>query len=763
MKTIFKGSPFGIVWNIIDRITEQPFDFTGMNVEVGLYSNSCKKVIDSYTIANGTITATIKADELQSGVYGLMCRYSNGEEQAYCTYRNAFQITVRTCNCNNTETIELTSIASHIDPTNEEDLDDEGKLIAEELFKVPFRLPELTADRAIADEHGNRIPDTYVTRSAVAEHIRQTYNQQFLENPPLITEGYITPEMLSEETRQMLEATGQKITNLSDGEDISTINGVLKFANKQYNPNSYSGMGRIHLRKNIVGGVNLLTQAMINKPNTIYIIQYDYDLQGAEITIPANCVLDFQGGILSNGNIKFNNSLIKGDIRIYCDIISGSDLKNDKVIIDWFGAKPDDPSFDNAVVFERILKIQNIGDIIVPPYTYYCKSFMLPDYANLKGVSKTKSTLYAIADGKNYTFDNFSTYNTFIAIRSPRSTISNLRINGGAKEGCNNIGIGTYQAGFLLSIENVVFEQCSIGYININSMGGIVSVLGCEFLEGCKDFAIRSLNIGDKLSIVRCNFESIISEYANIISIEGNSNKGTYLENNRFEANVVKSIYYFSNAGYNTVIKDNLYLLPNMTDESSIYTINSSAYVVNIDREFYQNLGSIQHIGLFSAAVYSVEFFNCAITVNDNTFGYYDDSNNFITYKTEGYPKIIIHNSYKGIEVYPYPTYNTPDYELFKLPYASVIANMRFISHGADRIINIASPVQRLIFETYKLLLRKGDEEYDLSYLFQAISGETRPNNPIEGSVFFDKSKNKPIWWNGTKWVDATGTEVQNN
>ena len=52
---------------------------------------------------------------------------------------------------------------------------------------------------------------------------------------------------------------------------------------------------------------------MINKPNVRYIIQYDYDLNGEEITIPDNCILDFQGGSLSNGSINFNNCYINGD------------------------------------------------------------------------------------------------------------------------------------------------------------------------------------------------------------------------------------------------------------------------------------------------------------------------------------------------------------------------------------------------------------------------------------------------------------------
>lgn len=96
----------------------------------------------------------------------------------------------------------------------------------------------------------------------------------------------------------------------ADEEDITEQNGTLQLANKTYDKQSFSGLGRVYLRKNIVGDKNVLTQAMINKANTIYVIQYDYDLKEASINIPENCVLQFDGGSLSNGNITLNNTFV---------------------------------------------------------------------------------------------------------------------------------------------------------------------------------------------------------------------------------------------------------------------------------------------------------------------------------------------------------------------------------------------------------------------------------------------------------------------
>lgn len=122
---------------------------------------------------------------------------------------------------------------------------------------------------------------------------------------------------------------------ITNSEDIvKNDSKELEFANKEYNPEQFSGLGRVYLRKNIVDGKNILTQEMINKPNTRYIIQYDYDLNQEEITIPENCTLDFQGGSLYNGTVVFNNTNLKGLVRLINIDALGS-INNTVFQVDW--------------------------------------------------------------------------------------------------------------------------------------------------------------------------------------------------------------------------------------------------------------------------------------------------------------------------------------------------------------------------------------------------------------------------------------------
>ena len=106
------------------------------------------------------------------------------------------------------------------------------------------------------------------------------------------------------------------ITNNPDYEDLTqNSQNELKFADKEYSAATFSGLGRIYLRKNIVSNKNVLTQEMLSDANTIYIIQYDYDLDGENITTPANCVLKFEGGSLSNGILELgSNTLVSNGV-----------------------------------------------------------------------------------------------------------------------------------------------------------------------------------------------------------------------------------------------------------------------------------------------------------------------------------------------------------------------------------------------------------------------------------------------------------------
>lgn len=186
---------------------------------------------------------------------------------------------------------------------------------------------ELTAERAIADRWGYIIDEVYVSKKEVKNLVLSIVNDK-LENMSItIPPNSITPEDLSQAVLDLI-GSGGNVVNNPDEEDItseSLSNGtsVLKFKDRSYVEGTFNGLGEIILRKNQVGIVNLLEQVNINKPNTIYIIRYDFCLGGATITLPKNSTLKFEGGSIDNGTIIGNNSSIISDID---KTILGKDL-----------------------------------------------------------------------------------------------------------------------------------------------------------------------------------------------------------------------------------------------------------------------------------------------------------------------------------------------------------------------------------------------------------------------------------------------------
>lgn len=123
-------------------------------------------------------------------------------------------------------------------------------------------------------------------------------------------------------------------------------------------------------------GINVLTQAMINRPNTIYVIQHDFTL-GEDITVPANCILEFDGGSISGEHTLTgtNTGINAGLVKIFgTDVTLAGTWDVFEAYPEWFGAVgngtiDDAISINKAVqsVFDRVVfsdKIYAINDTI---------------------------------------------------------------------------------------------------------------------------------------------------------------------------------------------------------------------------------------------------------------------------------------------------------------------------------------------------------------------------------------------------------------
>ena len=230
----------------------------------------------------------------------------------------------------------------------------------------------------------------------------------------------------------------------------------------------YNGMGRVVLKKHIVDGVNTLTHEAFedsegnDRENTIYVIQYDFDLDGAEITIPANCVLEFEGGSLSNGTLTGNGTqIIAPKVAIFTGITIVGTWNVPEISSTWFS--------DATSVTDKILELfnlcdENVSNLVVIENGTYNVAAKSSGYQPI--ISPVSNTDICIKGKIKQSNDGQSSYNLFYLYN-----VHNIRFYGfGTLEG-NSRGqeVGGTQSGIGIRIKNsynIEIKDLSFYYLN---------------------------------------------------------------------------------------------------------------------------------------------------------------------------------------------------------------------------------------------------------------------------------------------------------
>lgn len=195
-------------------------------------------------------------------------------------------------------------------------------------------------------------------------------------------------------------------------------NAIVSLKDRVYDESNFSGKGYKILRKNIqtIDGVrkNILTQNMINDPNTVYEIRYDFDLNSETINTPKDCILKFEGGSISNGNINGDSCFLSGNLsNILNNVILKGTYKNLKSNLIWWGV-------NTKINYDNSDKIQNCFDsdifyIEVSEKYYISKPVRLPYNKKIEGISRINNKLagFKCSDtfkGITITLKNKNTY-----------------------------------------------------------------------------------------------------------------------------------------------------------------------------------------------------------------------------------------------------------------------------------------------------------------------------------------------------------------
>ena len=212
---------------------------------------------------------------------------------------------------------------------------------------------------------------------------------------------------------------------------------------------------------------NILTQDMINDPNTVYEIRYDFDLNGEEITIRKECVLKFDGGSFRNGTVNFDNTFLAENTKILCKF-SGN-ITNDSLNLSYF-VDSTIKEYDCSDAFQSLVNMRK--SIYIPDGTYYIKKrIILPQNFNCYGNGRTSKIKFTKED------DVLFYYNTVKGVNKP------ITVN------IHNICfIGTYP-NYFSSVKTKDITNTSIFLkVDINTYTYYLNIINCEissFKIGC--------------------------------------------------------------------------------------------------------------------------------------------------------------------------------------------------------------------------------------------------------------------------------------
>lgn len=581
----------------------------------------------------------------------------------------------------------------------------------------------------------------------------------------------------------------------------------------------YNGMGRVVLKKNMVDGENILTQDVFEDSdgnpltNTVFVIKYDFTI-GEDITVPANCVLEFDGGSISGNNtltLTLTKTHLSGIVNILSDV-TGT-VGNNSIDITWFGCKSSLNWAAEDDCTERLqlcIDVANasqcaifipVGDFVVNN-TVYLRTGTI-----MKGIHgytfKTASRLCTgIQDDSYIMFQQKNSQGeldairhcTFEGITFCRDRTSAERAGGkGQGEGyglagtifkgftelrllnCGCFGWGTIlTAGAICFVDHTDFAYCDTIIRGVPNTG--TSGNSSIYIENANIWACGNLVVSGYYGMDEIVFDNTWIEYAQSLYSGSIDTKLT---------NMVLHNVWFTNAGY--------------TDPHLIIltgTVNANTPTFVFKNCSIKNKGQICK-SVNSATSVSVTFDDCYITYGGDYS--LETCNIFGNSILRDYTSEYIHISYaanSGINTHNGGINNAL---LFKKQSNSSNKGEYAVFRGADNIIRYYNENNKdvRILDAYGItgqaetvsdatqdvyLMMNTQPSWDDNILVLHNKGlnksfvladnirkygttDQRPTRMINGNCYFDTTIGKPIWvvrdqYGVPRWVDATGTTV---
>lgn len=621
-------------------------------------------------------------------------------------------------------------------------------------------------------------------------------------------------QKLITQVNESIKTVSNSVNAIADDEDLvlvesenqeEKINKKLKFANKAYNASAFSGMGRAYLRKNITSGKNVLTQAMMNKANTRYVIQYDYDLNGETITVPERCTLDFQGGSLKNGTVSGNNTRISGDKSFFPSTLSfAGTFILPTVYVDWFIPERNYGDY----VDEYINKAFDMARLIGASVTfgnklsqgYFIKSVIeasgVQVYGNNSTLISTNSSIFKFSGGCRISDINLSFYPYQGQTGATDKKVYAISLGEGGAESydsnISNVSIDGFFYGVVvnkvwnLRMSNIIIRRTRIG---IQAYGKSVNNSIVNANIDCQGSGSRCVKFNDEGEHVNDISEGWVianSVFTSAeIGIEANNMSHVFLSNcivdlcsgrcMRFTRNCI-NIKLENN--YFACLDSGSYIIE-FTGQNVLNDGDDGIMIRGNTIKSYYSSGACSGI-IFSDGKYeSIVIDSNTITSLNGGMGIYlnnadIDNLNITNDRMKLCKSYYVNNASTVKNLYILNTDNIDNYTYAKIKAGNVsIINVLSSppSSGTHKQGDIAVRTTVPVNGIYAWVCTTGGtpgswfplgtvEQY--AGLRKQGTTTERPNMNewYKGACYFDTTLNKPIWWTGTKWVDSSGNAV---
>lgn len=590
--------------------------------------------------------------------------------------------------------------------------------------------------------------------------------------------------------------------SFSDNEQVQAQNNIV---GKVYDAATFSGLGKKVLAKNIqtVGGVqkNVMTQAFFQDSqgndleNTVFLIQFNYTL-GANITIPAGCTLEFDGGSITGAGTGKNTitgaaTILQADeLTIFNAIKIAGTWNVPDIYSKWFT----DIQSENGIRNLTALSDDSIYNVIhVAPGTYLVS---VSERGEAGLILKSNTEL--ILDGTISMVGNaFQSYQVVLC-----EAVSNVYIHGSG-------GI----LGDLATHDVTQFEYCHGLYFGVGSSNLKVSGINISQCPGEGVYiGGRSTTIPKNITVENCTISNIgrngISiDYCDGYRITGNHitnvtinpGAGIFIEPIEQSTHVEKSLNGEIGSNFISGCRHSIRLEHADITWAEIAAITGETVPAGHENDLIPLIDNVDiHDNYFDGGIsYCVYISNganiklrsnyvnrkCLIkkaTVFSNTFDFTDDT------MTVVFNNLLAYNNQFNCN---FPSIDKIPIELG----GAVFENNRIVNNGTYRVysfISIASGYSRVADNTFEGNARtafylygansdgismnnkyspsigvanpSGNAPFVIGLPVYNAVGTVRPNvhQQYYGLMFYDKTINKPIYYDGNNWIDSMGNTI---